>query len=251
VARPIPPRAPVSRICRTSGGGAGLAGRGVAGVVMGSALRDGEEQTGDRCGLIQLQAERPLGRQARQPAAGGDRAAGTLHAQFLSWRCCRVVRPRSGWSRRAGMPAWAATFTLTWSRLLVSAVRHSPAPAWSSIGLGRPYARVPAAASGSSLVPIPEPGPPSAPGAHRDPGFRGGAARVGQGRLVRLGQMAYSSPQIRPVLLPAVWRRVRRTANDEPAGGWQEGDHSAQPDNARRSEAGLTGGRRRSAKRPA
>jgi hypothetical protein len=107
-----------------------------------------------------------------------------LHAQFLSWRCCRVVRPRSGWSRRAGMPAWAATFTLTWSRLLVSAVRHSPAPAWSSIGLGRPYARVPAAASGSSLVPIPEPGPPCV---QANIATRGVSWRRCQGRAGPLG----------------------------------------------------------------
>jgi hypothetical protein len=176
--------------------GCWLGGQGRGRCGHGSALRDGEEQTGDRCGLIQLQAERPLGRQARQPAAGGDRAAETLHAQFLSWRCCRVVRPRSGWSRRAGMPAWAATFTLTWSRLLVSAVRHSPAPAWSSIGLGRPYARVPAAASGSSLVPIPEPGPPSAPGAHRDPrGFV--AALPGSGRAAWCASGRWPIPRLR------------------------------------------------------
>jgi hypothetical protein len=42
VARPIPPEAPVTRMKRATGGGAGLAGTGVAWVVMGSALRDGE-----------------------------------------------------------------------------------------------------------------------------------------------------------------------------------------------------------------
>jgi hypothetical protein len=54
VARPIPPDAPVSRMKRATGGGAGLAGTGVAWVVMGSTLRDGEGQPGDLSWFIEL-----------------------------------------------------------------------------------------------------------------------------------------------------------------------------------------------------
>jgi hypothetical protein len=75
---------PITALGRASGGGAGLAGTGSVGVVMGSALRDGEEQPGDRCGLVQLHAARPLAAKlgGRRPAGGGDRGTGTLHAHW-------------------------------------------------------------------------------------------------------------------------------------------------------------------------
>jgi hypothetical protein len=50
-----------------------LAGTGVAWVVMGSALGDGEQWLGERCELVQLGAGQLLARQAGRPAAGGDR----------------------------------------------------------------------------------------------------------------------------------------------------------------------------------